>query len=134
MPPLLCKLVVPSWALTEVFGSSPMYWHRLECSLGRSSLVGTIVQAAEGLPGHLLADEKHATMAGEKVYLADTADFGCCPRRLALPESAGKDDLEAHTECSGMRRGDWTRITAPRRSTPKADRPHRRPGGRCSRG
>jgi hypothetical protein len=61
-----------------------MYWHRLECSLGRSSLVGTTVTAAERLPRHLVADEKHTTMAGEKVYLA-----------MALAESAGNDDLEA---------------------------------------
>ena len=40
-----------------------MYWHRLECSLGRSSLVGTTVKAADRLPRHLVADEKHTTMA-----------------------------------------------------------------------
>ena len=42
----LRKFAVPFWALSEVFGRSPMYWHRLECSLGRFSLVGTTVQAA----------------------------------------------------------------------------------------
>jgi hypothetical protein len=31
---------VPFWALAEVFGCSPMYWHRLERSLGRFSSVG----------------------------------------------------------------------------------------------
>jgi hypothetical protein len=71
-----------------------MYWHRLECSLGRSSLVGTTVKAAERLPRHLVADEKHTTMAGEKVYLAATAGGGCC-LGMALAESAGNDDLEA---------------------------------------
>jgi hypothetical protein len=39
------------------------YWHRLERSLGRFSLVGTTVQAAESLPRHLVADEKHTTSA-----------------------------------------------------------------------
>jgi hypothetical protein len=71
-----------------------MYWHRLECSLGRSSLVGTTVTAAERLPRHLVADEKHTTLAGEKVYLAVTAGGGCC-LGMALAESAGNDDLEA---------------------------------------
>jgi hypothetical protein len=71
-----------------------MYWHRLECSLGRFSLVGTTVKAAERLPRHLVADEKHTTMAGEKVYLAATAGGGCC-LGMALAESAGNDDLEA---------------------------------------
>ncbi|MEJ7637592.1 MAG: hypothetical protein WKF75_06265 [Singulisphaera sp.] len=36
-----------------------MYWHRLECSSGRFSLMGTTVQAAERLPRHLVADEAH---------------------------------------------------------------------------
>ena len=42
-----------------------MYGHRLECSLGRSSLVGTTVQAADRLPRHLVAAEKHTTLGGE---------------------------------------------------------------------
>lgn len=71
-----------------------MYWHRLECSLGRSSLVGTTVKAAERLPRHLVADEKHTTLAGEKVYLAATAGSECC-LGMALAETAGNDHLEA---------------------------------------
>ena len=41
-----------------------------------------------------MADEKHTTMAGQKVYLAATAGGGCC-LGMALAESAGNDDLEA---------------------------------------
>jgi hypothetical protein len=83
--------------LTEVFGRSPMYWYRLERSLGRFSLVGTTVQAAERLPRHLVADEKHTTLIerkkeARKVYLAATAGGGCC-LGLALAEAAGADDL-----------------------------------------
>ena len=80
--------------MTEVFGRNPMYWHRLECSLGRFSLVGTTVQTAERLPCHLVADEKHTTLAGTKVYLAATAGDGCC-LGMALARTAGNDDLEA---------------------------------------
>jgi hypothetical protein len=80
--------------LTEVFGRNPTYWHRLEGSLGRFSLVGTTVQAADSLPRHLVADEKHTTSGGEKVSLAATAGSGCC-LGLALAQSAGNDDLEA---------------------------------------
>jgi hypothetical protein len=69
-----------------------MYWHRLERSLGRPSLVGTTVKAAERLPRHLVADEKHTTLAGEKVYLAATAGGGCC-LGMALAGTAGTDDL-----------------------------------------
>jgi len=71
-----------------------MYWYRLERSLGRFSLVGTTVSAAECLPDHLAADEKHTTLAGEKVYLAATAGGGCC-LGMALAETAGADDLTA---------------------------------------
>ena len=72
-----------------------MYWYRLERSLGRFSLVGTTVQAAERLPRHLVADEKHTTSVEDKtrkVYLAATAGGGCC-LGLALAESADTDDL-----------------------------------------
>jgi hypothetical protein len=69
-----------------------MYWHRLERSLGRFSLVGTTVTTAARLPRHLVADEKHTTLAGEKVYLAATAGGGCC-LGIALAKTAGNDDL-----------------------------------------
>jgi hypothetical protein len=72
-----------------------MYWYRLERALGRFSLVGTTVQAAERLPRHLVADEKHTTLIdGEtrKVYLATTAGGGCC-LGMALAETAGNGDL-----------------------------------------
>jgi hypothetical protein len=69
-----------------------MHWHRLERSLGRSSLVGTTVKAGGRLPRHLVADEKHTTQDGRKVYLASTAGSGCC-LGMALAESAGADDL-----------------------------------------
>jgi hypothetical protein len=69
-----------------------MYWYRLERSLGRFSLIGTTIQAAERLPRHLVADEKHTTSGGEKVYLAATTGGGCC-LGLALAETAGADDL-----------------------------------------
>jgi len=72
-----------------------MYWYRLERALGRFSLVGTTVQAAERLPRHLVADEQHTTLADDttrKVYLAATAGGGCC-LGMALAETAGADDL-----------------------------------------
>lgn len=74
-----------------------MYWYRLERSLGRFSLVGTTVQAAERLPRHLVADEKHTTLVekekkARRVYLAATAGGGCC-LGMALAETAGADDL-----------------------------------------
>jgi hypothetical protein len=83
-----------------------MYWHRLERSLGRNSLVGTTVSSAERLPRHLAADEKHTTLAGEKVYLAATAGGGCC-LGMALAKGAGNDDL---TEAYGVFRDEARRL------------------------
>jgi hypothetical protein len=71
-----------------------MYWHRLECSLGRFSLVGTTVRSGDRLPRHLVADEKHTTLGGQKVYVAATAGGGCC-LGMALAEAAGSDELTA---------------------------------------
>jgi hypothetical protein len=73
----LRSFAVPFWGLTHVFGRSPMYWYRLEVSLGRNSIVGTTVRQAEA-PEHLLADEHHQTLDGEKVYVATTVAEGCC--------------------------------------------------------
>jgi len=83
-----------------------MYWHRLECSLGRSSLVGTTVSAADRLPRHLAADEKHTTLGSQKVYLAATAGGGCC-LGLAVARTAGNDDL---TEAYGVFRDEARRL------------------------
>ena len=51
----LRKFGVPFHALAYVFGKDPMYWYRLEVSLGRNSIVGTTLRQA-ALPEHLLAD------------------------------------------------------------------------------
>ena len=77
-PLFLRKFGVPFWALARVFGRDPMYWYRIECGLGRFSVVGTTVRRAE-LPEHLLADEHHQTLDGQKVYLATTVGVGLHP-------------------------------------------------------
>jgi hypothetical protein len=86
-----------------------MYWHRLERSLGRNSLVGTTVKAAERLPRHLVADEKHTTLIDgktRKVYLTTTAGGGCC-LGMALAMTAGADDL---TKAYGVFREEARRL------------------------
>jgi hypothetical protein len=84
---------IPCWALARVFGRGPMYWYRLELSLGRNSLVGTTIRRAE-LPEHLLADEHHQPRDGVKNYIATTVAEGCC-LGAALAQSAGAEDLQA---------------------------------------
>ena len=92
-PLFLRKFGVPFWALVHVFGADPMYWYRLECGLGRFSVVGTTVRKAE-LPKHLLADEPHQPRDGQKVYIATTVAGGCC-LGAEPAEAAGTDDLKA---------------------------------------
>ena len=92
--------------ITEVFGRSLSYWNRLECSLGRSSLVGTTVSSSELLLRHLVADEQHTTLGGEKVDLAATAGGGCC-LGLALAKTARADDL---TDAYGVFRKEAHRL------------------------
>jgi hypothetical protein len=68
---------VPYWGLTDVFGRNDMYWQRLVSQLGRHDRVGTTVKAPERLPEHVLADEKHVKLNGEKAYIATTVGRDC---------------------------------------------------------
>jgi hypothetical protein len=90
-PLFLRKFGVPFWALAHVFGRDPMFWFRLECQLGRNSLVGTTVRQTE-VPQHLAADEHHQRCDGVKVYVATTVGGGCC-LGVALASAASADDL-----------------------------------------
>jgi hypothetical protein len=90
-PLFLRAFGVPFWALARVFGKNPMYWYRLEVSLGRNSIVGTTLRRAQ-LPEHLLADEHHQRRDGEKNYIATTVGQGCC-LGAALAPTANADDL-----------------------------------------
>jgi hypothetical protein len=92
-PLFLRTFGVPFWALARVFGHDPMFWYRLECGLGRSSVVGTTVRQA-AVPEHLLADEHHQVCDGQKVFIAMTVGSGCC-LGAEPAEAAGTDDLTA---------------------------------------
>jgi len=91
-PLFLRKFAVPFWALARVFGNDPMYWYRLECGLGRASVVGTTIRRGE-LPEHILADEHHQSLDGKKTYIATTVGSGCILGAEPAP-SAGTDDLK----------------------------------------
>ena len=68
-----------------------MSWYRLQCALGRFSIVGTTVRRAE-VPAHLLADEHHQPLDGQKVDIATTVGEGCC-LGVELAQAAGTDEL-----------------------------------------
>lgn len=83
---------VPYYALAKVFGKGPMFWYRLEVSLGRNSIVGTTVRRA-AIPLNLCADEHHQTCNGDKVYIATTVGGGVC-LGASISESADEQGLE----------------------------------------
>ena len=89
----LRKFNVPFWALSYVFGKDPMYWYRIEKSLGRNSIVGTTVRKPEDIPQHLAADEKHTWILGEKVYVATTVGKECI-LGASIAKDAGEESLK----------------------------------------
>ena len=88
----LRKFDVPFWGLSYVFGKDPMYWYRIEQALGRNSLVGTTIRNPEDLPEHLVADEKHTRILGDKVYVATTVGNGCV-LGTSVATDAGEESL-----------------------------------------
>ena len=70
-PLFLRKYNVPFHALKYVFGENTMKWFRIEQNIGRNSLVGTTIRWANDLQ-HVVADEKHTWVMGEKAYIATT--------------------------------------------------------------
>ncbi len=91
-PLFLRKFTVPFWALARVFGRNPMYWYRLEQSLGRHQLVGTTVRQPGNLPEDVVGDEKHTRIQGEKVFVATTCAQGCV-LGVSVAENAGEEAL-----------------------------------------
>lgn len=76
-PLFLRKFAVPFWALSLIFKRSPIYFYRLECSIGLNSLVATTITHPSLLPKHLCADEKIAYLRGESLPLAMTVAQNC---------------------------------------------------------
>jgi hypothetical protein len=73
----LRRFGVPFWGLSYVFGRDAKYWYRMVERIGRYDVVGTTVKDAEKLPDHVLADEKHTRINGEKAYIATTVATDC---------------------------------------------------------
>lgn len=71
------KFGVPFWGLTYVFEHNDMYWYRLTQNLGRNSIIGTTIKEPDKLPEHLVADEKHTDLNGQKAYIALTVAQDC---------------------------------------------------------
>ena len=87
------KFNVPFWALSYAFGKDPMYWYRIEQSIGRNSIVGTTIRNADDIPEHLGADEKHTWILGDKVYVATTVGNECI-LGASIAKDAGNQSLQ----------------------------------------
>ena len=100
----LRRFGVPFWGLAYVFGRDEQYWYRLSSHIGRFEIVATTVQDPENLPAHLLADEKHIKLNGEKAYIATTVGQDCvlgagvalAANEAELTEAYGSFQQEAH--------------------------------------
>ena len=87
------KFNVPFWALSYAFGKDPMYWYRIEQSLGRNSIVGTTIRHPDHIPEHLGADEKHTRILGDKTYVATTVGNECI-LGASIAKDAGNQSLQ----------------------------------------
>jgi hypothetical protein len=84
----------PDWALARVFKKDVMTIYRLRTSLGRYNLVGTTVKDPDVMPTDVAADEKHSTIAGDKVYIATTVGHNCF-LGVSISPGAGEEGLTA---------------------------------------
>ena len=91
----LRRFGVPLWAVSYVLGRDPMFWFRQEIALGRNSIVGTTVHKVD-IPEHLVADEHHQTLNGDKVYLATTVGGGCILGAEVAPTGSIEDLTKAY--------------------------------------
>lgn len=89
---------VPFEALAYVFGGSAMFYYRAYLSLGRPSIVATTIKKPEMLPQHLLADEKHTWINGEKLFGAMTVAEGCILGVGIAQTAQTKDLTEAYQD------------------------------------
>ncbi len=92
IPLFFQRFAVPFWALTYGFGRNDMYWYRMVTAFGRYSIVGTTVKSPESLPKDLVADEKHTSLKGQRIYAALTVGEGCL-LGAAMCQSAGEKAL-----------------------------------------
>jgi len=71
------KYNLPYHIVAESFGGNAMYWYRLELSLSRNNIVGTTIKNPDLLPRHILVDEHHDKLLGQKVYVCTTVAADC---------------------------------------------------------
>jgi hypothetical protein len=88
---------VPYEAIAYLFGRNAMYWERCEESLGRFSIVGSVVKR-QPVPSNLAADEKISHWNGQKIYIGLTSSSDC----VLGAEVSMKEDTENLQEAYGV--------------------------------
>lgn len=68
---------VPSHKITELYGRDDSYWDNLFNSLGRFSVVGTLVKSPDDLPEDYCADEKITHWNAQKISVCMVAAKNC---------------------------------------------------------
>lgn len=87
------KYSVPFHALSYSFGGSAHAGFRIEQSLGQNRFKGTTVRQCSNLPEHVVGDEKHTRIKGEKAYVATTVAKNCF-FGVAIAENANETELK----------------------------------------
>lgn len=86
---LLLHYGVPYWLVSQILGKNDSYWERIECSIGRKSIVGTSVYNTNNLPKNYVADEKISFWNNQEVYIGMTSSEECV---LGLSVSKTSDE------------------------------------------
>ena len=68
---------VPSHKITQMYGRNDTYWDNLFNSLGRFSVVGTLVKSPQQLPEDYCADEKITRWNAQKISVCMVAAKNC---------------------------------------------------------
>lgn len=71
------KYNLPYHVIADTFGANAMYWYRMELSLADNNIVGTTIKNPDNLPVHILVDEHHDKLLGQKVYVCTTVANDC---------------------------------------------------------
>jgi len=82
--------------IAQTFGRNAMFWYRLEMSLARNNIVATTVRSASKMPKHILVDEHHNRLNGEKIYICTTVAADCFLGAEITPGVSSEELKEAY--------------------------------------
>ena len=93
----LRKYNLPYHAIAELLGHDAMFWYRAELSLAYNNIVGTTIKRKNYLPEHIIVDEHHDKLLGQKVYVATTVGQHCFLGASVSPSISYEDLKESYS-------------------------------------